>query len=71
MRLEFSPSPKAAVHLIYVTHDQVEAMTLADPHRRHEDVLSAGGTPLEVYNQLVTSSSRFKVSRNEFLNGTL
>ena len=44
--------------MIYVTHDQVEAMTLAD----RIVVLRAGrieqvGTPLDLYNQPATSSS--------------
>jgi ABC-type sugar transport system ATPase subunit len=59
MRLEISKPRSPGNTMIYVTHDQVEAMTMAEPHR----VLRAGvieqvGVPLGSTTGRATSSSR-------------
>jgi sn-glycerol 3-phosphate transport system ATP-binding protein len=57
---------RARRHLIYVTHDQVEAMTLAD----RLIVMNAGvaeqiGTPMDVYERPASSSSQASSARHE------
>lgn len=56
MRLEIKTLQKnLAVTSLYVTHDQVEAMTLADRMMvMHNGVAEQIGTPLEVYNNPAT-----------------
>jgi len=43
----------SATTTIYVTHDQVEAMTHGRPHRRHAatGAIEQVGTPLELYDR--------------------
>ena len=52
------------VTTIYVTHDQVEAMTMGDAHRRHaQGRAAAAGAARALYDSRRTSSSRSSSAR--------
>ena len=52
MRTEIKASPKIKTTIIYVTHDQVEAMTLADRIIIMKDgYIEQIGSPIEVFSK--------------------